>query len=66
MGGHRRVGQREESRGGVVGGRRESRWRKKATMAAFEVAEAAPPVVSEVVTMGSSEGYGWWRRIEIR
>jgi hypothetical protein len=41
MGGHRRVGQGEESGGGVVGGHRESRWRKKAVTAAFEVAEAA-------------------------
>jgi hypothetical protein len=65
MGGHRRVGQREESGGDVVGGvgrgaGRESRWRKPAVMAAFEVVEAAPPVVSEVVTTGFGEGFGWW------
>jgi hypothetical protein len=48
------------------GASRESRWRKKAATAAFEVAEAALPAVSEVVTTGFGEGFGQWRRIDIR
>jgi hypothetical protein len=48
------------------GAGRESRWRKKVATAAFEVAEKAPPTVSEVVMTGFGEGFGWWRRIEIR
>jgi hypothetical protein len=62
MGGHCWVGQGEESRGGGVGGRRESRWRKKVVTTAFEVAEAAWTGLAERRWSSRTGGLGWRTR----